>query len=618
MAVKAELDETGPLLPMEPVQNLYVKAEYRIATMSKSDSNQQGQPIDFTCAAYFPWDEHSIPRSPLYENYNKEELQRWRKTVAQWRNVVAVCGGSESQGQVLLFRTSSKGPFELRARKIFHQARRRQRKHVDGRTASAKFKSLVWAVDPQTLNPVVIVAGEEAVIRIWDVVTRSMVGTLKGHGGIIHSLAVHPANPFIFASTSRDMSIRIYSLALSASSNLTEATWPITSTTYIAPRHGSCCRGKGRKGSAPSASAEPTTGPINMGTPHGGSVPDGEGSGIGKCFVVLRGHSSYGGGHQASVLDASFHATRNFIATCGVDNSVKIWRLPSLTSVPAKLTVEDKPVFSASTLHESLVNSVYWLSVDTLASRSCGEGGTLVIWKWTEIDRFTPWHKTTVVRAAPGDYEESRAFIIHARTQLPEETSNLCKLHVHVPTPTSTMPSLESMDTTMLLIPISPKDIDIWHADHAPVVSRPSPPILGTATTTLAKNFRSGPAENDSSDSSGSSEDSSEEGSDDSVRASGIKRARLQPSSKTPMPTDPPDDDDKGGETENGWKPDSMLGVERGLDQMASQEARDEWSEGLDDGDLGIHCIAMSTSAEWVVAAGKGEMLVVWKNVLPV
>lgn len=170
----------------------------------------------------------------------------------------------------------------------------------------------------------------------------------------------------------------------------------------------------------------------------------------------------------------------------------------------------------------------------------------------------------------------------------------------------------------MLLIPASQKEIAIWDVGQIPVVSRPSPSRSVTAMATMGTNFRSRPTESDSSSGSEHSESEAEgsgDSSEGSARATGIKRARLSRPVKPLAPMDVQEEVNGDEGRQNGWEPDIMLGVKSGLELLASGEARDEWREGFDDGDLGIACVAMSTFGEWVIAAGKSEMLVIWKKV---
>lgn len=62
-------------------------------------------------------------------------------------------------------------------------------------------------------------------------------------------------------------------------------------------------------------------------------------------------------------LRQDFHAGRNFIATCGLDHCVKIWRVPQLSTPDPDDMVyhrDQLPVFSSSAIHDSKVVSIRW------------------------------------------------------------------------------------------------------------------------------------------------------------------------------------------------------------------------------------------------------------------
>lgn len=104
-------------------------------------------------------------------------------------------------------------------------------------------------------------------------------------------------NPFIFATASRDRSVRVYDLTLQASSTLLEAGWPITATTQRSESDKVGRRGRGQ--------LEPLDMIGAVGGPLGSQISNsvgGEGVGLGKCFLILRGSSKGSGGHVASVL----------------------------------------------------------------------------------------------------------------------------------------------------------------------------------------------------------------------------------------------------------------------------------------------------------------------------
>ncbi|KAH0838264.1 hypothetical protein J3R83DRAFT_6520 [Lanmaoa asiatica] len=144
----------------------------------------------------------------------------------------------------------------------------------------------------------------------------------------------------------------------------------------------------------------PSTSPSLGGAPHGLQSSEPEGVGIGRCVAILCGGPS--GGHNAAVLNASFHPTYPLLATCGLDRAVKIWCLPKMSF--EEMAREDKPLFSSTRIHQARIMSVNWLSLDVLATHSApalmrhnGQkenvyhaDGTIAIWRWLGFDRFFP------------------------------------------------------------------------------------------------------------------------------------------------------------------------------------------------------------------------------------
>ncbi|KAL2127691.1 hypothetical protein VTI74DRAFT_10306 [Chaetomium olivicolor] len=70
-----------------------------------------------------------------------------------------------------------------------------------------------WSRDPDTHEPWLCVAGNDANVKVYNVKQGKLVRTLVGHGGGINDLATSPDNPLIIASASADTTVRIWSLA---------------------------------------------------------------------------------------------------------------------------------------------------------------------------------------------------------------------------------------------------------------------------------------------------------------------------------------------------------------------------------------------------------------------
>ncbi|TGO74250.1 hypothetical protein BELL_0296g00010 [Botrytis elliptica] len=67
-----------------------------------------------------------------------------------------------------------------------------------------------WTKD--LAKPLLCVAGLNAKIKIWDVLSGKLIRVLVGHGGAINELIISPTDPHILASCSKDTTIRIWSL----------------------------------------------------------------------------------------------------------------------------------------------------------------------------------------------------------------------------------------------------------------------------------------------------------------------------------------------------------------------------------------------------------------------
>ncbi|KAM3439205.1 hypothetical protein NHJ13734_003812 [Beauveria thailandica] len=69
-----------------------------------------------------------------------------------------------------------------------------------------------WTRDPTTGAPYICIGGGDAMVKIYDVRTCTLVNCFAGHGGDVNDLATSPIDSSIIASASNDTSIRIWSL----------------------------------------------------------------------------------------------------------------------------------------------------------------------------------------------------------------------------------------------------------------------------------------------------------------------------------------------------------------------------------------------------------------------
>ncbi|KAI0963669.1 hypothetical protein AcW1_000683 [Taiwanofungus camphoratus] len=284
--------------------------------LSKVLSPSDPDTAPFHCTASFPWSPESI--GTLWDGAVTDDklLLDWKATVNEWKGTI-VAG---STGRLYLFpKLATVRPYCFR----LHDA-------------SWEIRCAAWALSTNApVDPLIVFTASSAIF-ILDVKTQKIIGKLRGHGGPITSLAVHPLHPYLFCTTSRDFTIRVYDLTLPPLQKPNNPHWP------------------------------PGKHPSLAGPAHGLQMSESEGEGIGRCVAVLVGGRS--GGHRGAVFAAAFHRSAPLIATCGMDRAVKIWRIPPLKH--ETLAREDKPLFSTDFIHKARVLSISWLSHDILISHS--------------------------------------------------------------------------------------------------------------------------------------------------------------------------------------------------------------------------------------------------------
>ncbi|KAI9065816.1 WD40 repeat-like protein [Trametes sanguinea] len=346
--------------------------------------------------ACFPWTADSL--ESLWDGHATQEpplASQWKNVAQKWMGAIAVA----ATGRLIVFpKLATAKPIVVRLSE-----------------PGLQIDNVAWAISSNRPLEPLIVFTVSSVILILDVNSCAIVGKLRGHGGLITSLCVHPTQPHLFCTTSRDFTARIYDLSL----------YPVQvpNNPHWLPR----------------------TEPSRAGPPHGLHMCEPEGEGIGQCVAVLVGGRS--GGHKAAVLCCAFHPSLPLIATGGIDRAVKIWRIPpSVFSPPAqpRIAREDKPLFSTDLIHKAMVLSVYWLADSILVSRSAAalmrrnpdvvedtyyEQGTVVVWQWLGLNRFFPpgMVPQKIMRGTASDYRNSESFKILSAYHLPMVTE-----HFHV------------------------------------------------------------------------------------------------------------------------------------------------------------------------------------------
>eukprot|EP00877_Chromochloris_zofingiensis_P000785 jgi/Chrzof1/10707/Cz05g09160.t1 len=69
-----------------------------------------------------------------------------------------------------------------------------------------------WSIHEATGAPLVLIAGKQAIIRVIDCSSQTVVESFKGHGKDVHDIAVHPQRPHLFLTASKDHSIRLWNI----------------------------------------------------------------------------------------------------------------------------------------------------------------------------------------------------------------------------------------------------------------------------------------------------------------------------------------------------------------------------------------------------------------------
>ncbi|KAI0825045.1 WD40-repeat-containing domain protein [Trametes gibbosa] len=369
---------------------------YSLSTLLTSQKDQ------LHCTACFPWTTNSL--DSLWGGnavHNPRLATRWSEVVKKWTGAIAV----GATGRLLIFP-------KLATAKSFAVS-------LSESEANVKIDNVAWAINTNHPLEPLIVFTVTSVVMIFDINSLSLVGKLRGHGGPITSLCVHPTQPHLFATTSRDFTTRIYDLALYPVQVPNNPHWlPRTEPSLAGPAHG-----------------------LHMCEP--------EGEGIGQCVAVMVGGRS--GGHKGGVVCAAFHPSQPLIATGGIDRAVKIWRIPpAVYSPPAqpRLAREDKPLFSSDLLHKARVLSVAWLADDIILSHSAPalmrrnqdvpddmyyEDGTVAVWQWLGYNRFFPPGKVPqkVMRGTASDYRNSESFKVLSAYHLPAPTGTVAYCHVY-------------------------------------------------------------------------------------------------------------------------------------------------------------------------------------------
>ncbi|TFK41221.1 WD40-repeat-containing domain protein [Crucibulum laeve] len=357
-------------------------------------SSRRPDATSFRSLAFFPWTVESL--HTLWQgSLRDQDASLWKKTISEFADAVAI--GSRDSMYVFFVKTK-RNPICVTLPS-----------EPDLRILPPDCMNVAWSLSPHALDEPMLIFSRGSLLYIYNVVRKGIASYLRGHGGTITSIVVHPVTANLFCTTSRDYSTRIYDITLPPQREPKNPHWP------------------------------PSKKPSLAGAAHGLHMTEPEGNGLGRCIVVLMGGRS--GGHQAAVLGAAFHPKLPIIATCGLDRTVKIWLIRPTSHDTIKR--EDKPLFSSARIHKARVLSIAWLlnHDDMLLAHSAPavmrvkptnphnketylEPGELTVFRWLGLDRFfPPGHEDTprdTLKGCASDYQESSSFKLISISAFPE------------------------------------------------------------------------------------------------------------------------------------------------------------------------------------------------------
>lgn len=231
----------------------------------KCFKNLRGPPHRFV--SLFPWHLNSL--QSLGELYTDNLSNEWPRFIQTYAGLTVIGNAKE------LYLVPSASSSD------------KQKKQIRLDTKAGPITAVAWALNGESpLDPLLVIA-LSSILCVYSVGRGGPTGFLRGHGGPITSIAVHPRVPFYVCTTSSDQTARIYDL----------------------DRH------PDGEGTSANPFWIPGTGPSKGGAPHGLRPSEKTEWGKGQCTTVLVGGRS--GGHFAAVTCAAFHPTFPLVATDG-------------------------------------------------------------------------------------------------------------------------------------------------------------------------------------------------------------------------------------------------------------------------------------------------------------
>ncbi|KAK9907286.1 hypothetical protein WJX75_000704 [Coccomyxa subellipsoidea] len=76
--------------------------------------------------------------------------------------------------------------------------------------AQEEFYACKWSVDTATGDPLLLIAGKKGLLKILNCTTQKLEWAAEGHGDAINDISIHPTQPSLVLTASRDSSLRLW------------------------------------------------------------------------------------------------------------------------------------------------------------------------------------------------------------------------------------------------------------------------------------------------------------------------------------------------------------------------------------------------------------------------
>ena len=83
---------------------------------------------------------------------------------------------------------------------------------LEDANTNEEFYVCKWSIDLLTGAPLLLLAGKNALLQVYDLSTGKLATSFEGHGNCINDVAVHPTLPHLVVTASKDHCLRLWNL----------------------------------------------------------------------------------------------------------------------------------------------------------------------------------------------------------------------------------------------------------------------------------------------------------------------------------------------------------------------------------------------------------------------